>query len=148
MTRHYPDQSVVNLGDSFNNPMNQPPIGSRNALDVSLNNMNPYGTDLGSIQPLQTIPQNDLTVVHSLDISQQHNSSGVAAGSTFWPSQLARDSNLNQKSSVMQSSQFMQDQAGNSGNMLQQLQQKYAELDQQYQKDKRFYDDALEVRTN
>ena len=22
MTRHYPDQSVVNLGDSFNNPMN------------------------------------------------------------------------------------------------------------------------------
>ena len=110
--------------------------------------MNPYGTDLGSIQPLQTLPQNDLTVVHSLDISQHHNSSGVAAGSTFWPSQLARDSNLNQKSSVMQSSQFMHDQAGNSGNLLQQLQQKYAELDQQHQKDKKFYDEALEVRTN
>ena len=42
----------------------------------------------------------------------------------------------------------MQDQAGNGGNMLQQLQQKYAELDQQHQKDKKFYDEALEVRTN
>ena len=48
----------------------------------------------------------------------------------------------------MQPSQFMQDQAGNSSGQLQQLQQKYAELDTLYSKDKRFYDEALEVRTN
>ena len=97
-SRHYPDQSVVNLGDCFQNPAtSQVPPGSRNPLDASLTNQNQYGTDLGSIQQLNTLPQTDLTVVHSLDISNQHINSSAAAASAFWPSQIPRESHLNPK---------------------------------------------------
>ena len=90
-SRHYPDQSVVNLGDCFQNPAtSQVPPGSRNPLDASLTNQNQYGTDLA-------LPQTDLTVVHSLDISNQHNNSSAAAASAFWPSQITRESHINQK---------------------------------------------------
>ena len=130
--RQYPDQSFVNLNDSF----------SQNAYNRQSSLHNAYQSN-AYIQTQPNQEYADSMLAPPMDQNSQ------LQAKTLWPSQVSLSNPVKEpdmpppaltgippNSYNMQTPEYLH------------LKQRYDELNEQYQKDKKFYDQALEVRTN